>query len=116
MDPAVIAAAVAAVQKPARCPAPVRVARIHLVDGMPFVVAIRPTLRARTRADGTRAGAHAFVLYDGQRPLATVHFVAGGSVVVNGYVAPVAGGTAVDVEAPPAGCASKTAQIVINPS
>jgi len=36
--------------------------------------------------------------------------------VVNGYVAPVAGGTAVDVEAPPAGCASKTAQIVINPS
>jgi hypothetical protein len=116
MDPGLVAAAATAVHSPVRCPAPIRVARIHLVDGMPFVVALRPTLRARTRADGARAGAHAFVLYDGARPLATVHFAADGSVVVRGYVAAVAGGAAVDVASPAAGCTATTTQVVLNPS
>lgn len=111
-----LAVPAAAVHGPVHCPAPVRIARIHLVDGMPFVVALRPTLRARTRADGARPGAHAFVLYDGARALATVHFAADGSVVVHGYAAAVAGGAAVDVISPAAGCPATAAQIVLSPS
>jgi hypothetical protein len=114
MHAVVLAAAVGAARVPARCTVQ-RVARIHVVDGMPFVVALRESLRARTRPDGTHAGWHAFVLYDGARPLATIRFEGGGTVVVSGYVAR-AGNGAVDVQAPPNGCPSKPARVVLSPS
>jgi hypothetical protein len=108
----VLAAALAS--PPARCGPPARIARIHLVDGMPFVVALRPSLRARTRPDATRPGAHAFVLYDGTRLLATLRFDADGSVGINGSVRAASAGT-VDVLTAAGSCPIAASHVVLAP-
>ena len=97
----------------ALCPA-VRVARVHLVDGMPFVDALRPTLHATPRPDRSGpAPANGFALSDGGRDVAWIVFAPDGSVEVRGYVRSDPAGRFVDVEAPPGpGCAPRAAASV----
>jgi hypothetical protein len=110
MHAVVLAAAVGAARVPAQC-APQRVARVHLVDGMPFISAHVPTLRIR-RMNGAHVS---FELFDGSRGVASMSFEPDGSVVLNGNVAR-GGNGAVDVEALPNGCRSTGARIVLSPS
>lgn len=114
----VLAAAVGARRGWPFCSAPVAVARIHLVEGMPFVAALRPTLRARMGKDIARTGAHAFVLYDGSHPLAKVSFALDGTVIVIGYVRSAENGAAVDVvtQTPGKACANRLTRIDLKPS
>lgn len=109
MHAVVLAAAVGAARVPARC-APQRVARIHLVDGMPFISAHVRTLRIR-RFNGSHVS---FTLFDGDRAVASVSIEPDGSTVINGAVRE-SGNGAVDVEATPDGCRPKDARIVLSP-
>jgi hypothetical protein len=113
MHALLLAAAVGAARAPARC-VPARAARIHLVDGMPFVVARIKTLRGRARQPE-----HAFVLYDGTRELAQLRFNSDGSVLVVGYVdwdGKGAVGTYVDVLVPRARCPVDKVGITLKPN
>jgi hypothetical protein len=66
------------------CSKTVRVARVHLVDGMPFVDALRPTLRIRRTAD--RKAENVFAVYDGAVTVGYLTFAPDGSVAVSGVV------------------------------
>ena len=82
---ALVAAAVLAAGFDATaCSKTVRVARIHLVDGMPFVDALRPTIRVRRTADGKPE--NVFAVYDGAVTLGYLTFAPDGSVAVSGVV------------------------------
>jgi hypothetical protein len=84
------------------CSNKVRVARIHLVDGMPFVDALRPTIRLRRTAD--RKPANVFGVYDGAVTLGYLTFAPDGSVAVSGVVHEDAAGRFVDLYELPRGC------------
>lgn len=116
MHALVLAALVAARADANACPA-VRLARVHLVDGMPFIDALRPSLRATARPD--RSGptpANGFSITDGGREIAYLRFAPDGSVEVRGYVRADAAARFVDIEAPPgAGCARSTVSVTLRP-
>ncbi|HEY4441268.1 MAG TPA: hypothetical protein VGN14_12490 [Candidatus Elarobacter sp.] len=100
------------------CPA-VRLARVHLVDGMPFVDALRPTLRAQPRPDRSGpAVQNGFVLTDAGREVGYIVFAPDGSVEVRGLIRSDPAGRFVDVEAPPPpGCAPRAAaRVTLRPA
>jgi hypothetical protein len=68
----------------AACSKNVRVARVHLVDGMPFVDALRPTIRVR-RTAGPKPE-NVFAVYDGPAMVGYLTFAPDGSVAVSGVV------------------------------
>jgi hypothetical protein len=113
MHALLLAAAVGAARPPARC-VPARAARVHLVDGMPFVVARIKTLRGR--AYRTQ---HVYVLYDGARELAQLRFLGDGSVSIAGYVDGIVAGAGmsyVDVLVPSASCPVAYGHITLKPN
>jgi hypothetical protein len=109
MHALLLAAAVGAARASARC-VPARAARIHLVDGMPFVVAEIRTLRARAFH-----AQRSFVLYDGTRELARLRWNTDGSVLVVGYVGGARGRGYVDVLVPRAGCPVANVSVTLTP-
>jgi len=110
MHALLLAANIGARTEPSACPR-VRLARVHLVDGMPFIDALRPSLRATARAD--RSGStpvNGFALSEGGREIAYLRFAPDGTIEVRGNVRADPGGRFVDIEAPPgAGCAATDA-------
>lgn len=92
----------AAIGAPAdACASGVRAARVHLVDGMPFVDAVVRTVRiVRTAAQPP----HAFRVYDGRDAIGDLTFAADGSVQVRGEVKSDPAGRFVDLYERPARC------------
>jgi hypothetical protein len=82
---ALIAAVVlAASVDAAACSKNARVARVHLVEGMPFVDALRPTIHIR-RTAGPKPE-NVFAVYDGTATVGYLTFAPDGSVAVSGVV------------------------------
>jgi hypothetical protein len=100
----------------AACSNKVRVARIHLVDGMPFVDALRPTIRLRR--DATRRPENVFAVYDGGKTLGYLTFAPDGSIVVSGVLRTDAAGRFVDLYELPSQCPrpSETMTVSLHPT
>jgi hypothetical protein len=99
------------------CP-PVRLARVHLVDGMPFIDVLRPSLRATAHPDRSGPTAvNGFAITDGGREIAYLRFAPDGSVEVRGYVRVDPAGRFVDVDAPPGrGCPRAAISVTLRPT
>jgi hypothetical protein len=114
---ALIAAALLTVALDATaCSNKVRVARVHLVDGMPFVDALRPTIRVRRSAN--LRPANVFGVYDGAVALGYLTFAPDGSVAVSGVLRPDAAGRFVDLYELPSPCPrpSETMTVSLHPT
>ena len=92
------------------CDPGVRAARIHLVDGMPFVDAVIRTVRI-VRAPARTA--QVFRVFDGRDPIGELTFAPDGSVEVRGAVKSDPAGRFVDVYAKPNGCPRVAARSVM---
>jgi hypothetical protein len=86
------------------CVATVRLARIHLVDGMPFVGALRPTIRIRFHPDPSSGTKYGFTIADGTKPVAYLRYAPDGMWEVKGDVRRDPAGRFVDVMQQPGNC------------
>jgi hypothetical protein len=94
------------------CSNKARVARIHLVDGMPFVDALRPTIRVRRITD--RRPANVFGVYDGSQTLGYLTFAPDSSVAVSGVLNADAAGRFVDLYEVPSRCPRPTETMTVS--
>jgi hypothetical protein len=109
----IAAAIVAAGFDAAACSKKVRVARVHLVDGLPFVDALKPTIRIRRTADGKPE--NVFAVYDGAVTLGYLTFAPDGSVAVSGVVRADPAARFVDLYELPNQCPRPRATVSLHP-
>ena len=109
-----LAAAVSGRVDTTACPR-TRVARVHLVDGMPFIDAVRATISAKPHP--VRVGTetlNGFTIYDGTQPIASLPFAPDRSVEVRENLQADPAGRYVDI-ALPAPCARTAGHVVLRP-
>ncbi len=84
------------------CHTGARLAEVQVVDGMPFVTALRPTIRIRYHPDPS--GTEAYTIYDGNTPVGSLRNMSNGAWDVSGYLRENQAAGFVDLLGPPRGC------------
>ncbi len=89
----------------AACTKKIRVARVHLVDGMPFVDALRRSIGVQRNVKRPNVPpANVFRVYDGAATIGYLSFAGDGSVEVSGVLEADPAGRFVDLDEPPTHC------------